>query len=233
MDSTEARLLRLSEDAVHVWLASLDVGAARAGALGRHLSCDEVDRARRLRFGRDQSRFVVARGILRELVGRYLGVEPRRVRFHYGARGKPRLEEDALAISVSRTGNRACFAFARGREVGVDIERMRHDFPCERVAAAFFSAAEVAALVAFPPRERCGAFFRCWTRKEAYLKARGDGLTVDLGSFDVSLDDRAALLHEPDEPGRFALYGLDAPLDYAMALATDGARPRISQRLLT
>jgi 4'-phosphopantetheinyl transferase len=233
MRSTKTRLLRLPEDAVHVWSASLDVEATRLGALARQLSRDEVDRARRLRSSRDRARFVVARGILRELVGRYLGVEPRRVRFHYGARGKPRLDEDALAINVSHAGDRACFAFARGREIGVDFEQVRHDFPCERVAAAFFSVAEVAALRAFPPRERCDAFFRCWTRKEAYLKARGDGLAVDLDSFDVSLDECAELLREPDEPGRFALYSLNAPRGHAMALAVEGARPCVSQRWWT
>jgi 4'-phosphopantetheinyl transferase len=232
MDSAEAGLVQLPEDVVHVWLARLDVGVARVDALGRHLSRDEVERARRLRSDRDRARFIVARGILRELVSRYLGVDPRRVRFHYGVRGKPRLDTDALAMSVSRTGNRACFAFVRGREIGVDIEQVRHGFPYECVAAAFFSAAEVAALRVFPPRERCEAFFRCWTRKEAYLKARGEGLAVDLASFDVSLDECAALLREPDQPGRFTLCGLNAPPGHAMALAVEG-RPRVSQRLWT
>ena len=185
--------VRLGEDAVHVWAASLDVGAARRRALGRHLSRGEVDRAFRLRSDRDRMRFVVARGILRELVGRYLGLEPRRVRFRYGAQGKPALDESALAINLSRTGDRALFAFAREREIGVDIERVRQDFPCEHVAAAFFSAAEAAAVRAFDPHERSEAFFRCWTRKEAYLKARGDGLTVDLASLEVLLNERQVL----------------------------------------
>ena len=232
MSSAEVRV-RLPEDAVHVWAASLDVGAERRRALGWHLSRGEVDRALRLRSDRDRMRFVVARGILRELVGRYLGVEPRRVRFRYGAHGKPVLDESALAINLSRTGDRALFAFAREREIGVDIERVRQDFPCEHVAAAFFSAAEAAAVRAFPPHERSEAFFRCWTRKEAYLKARGDGLTVDLASFDVSLDECPVLLREPGEPGGFALYDLDAPPAHAVALAADGSRACVSQRVWT
>lgn len=223
----------LPESAVHVWTASLDVGASRRRALGRHLSRGEVDRALRLRSDRDRTQFVVARGILRELVGSYLGVEPWCVRFRYGAYGKPALGESALAINLSRTEDRALLAFARGRAIGVDIERVRRDFPCERVAAAFFSAAEIPALRALPPEERPEAFFRCWTRKEAYLKARGDGLTVDLTSFDVSLDECPALLRVPDEPGRFALYDLDAPPGHAVALAADGQRPRVSQKLWT
>ena len=230
MSSAEAPV-RLPESAVHVWTASLDVGATRRRALGRHLSRDEVDRALRLRSNADRMRFVVARGILRELVGRYLGIEPRCVRFRYGAYGKPAVSESTLSINLSRTEDRALFAFARGREIGVDIERVHWDFPCERVAAAFFSAAEVPALRAFPPEERPEAFFRCWTRKEAYLKARGDGLTVDLASFNVSLDECSALLCVPDEPGRFALYDLDAPAGHAVALAADGRRARVSQQV--
>jgi 4'-phosphopantetheinyl transferase len=231
MNSAEVRV-RLPEDAVHVWAASLDVGARRC-ALGRHLSPDEIDRALRLRSDRDRMRFVVARGILRELVGRYLGVEPRSVRFRYGAHGKPAVEESALAINLSRTGDRALFAFARKREIGVDIERVRQDFPCEHVAAAFFSAAEAAAIRAFPPHERSEAFSRSWTRKEAYLKALGDGLTVDLASFDVSLHDCPGLLREPAGLGRFVLYDLDAPLAHAAALAADGSRARVSQWVWT
>jgi 4'-phosphopantetheinyl transferase len=232
MTSAEVTV-RLPESALHVWSASLDVGAARRRALGRHLSRGEIDRALRLRSDRDRMRFVVSRGILRELVGRYLGVEPRCVRFRYGAYGKPALVESMLAINLSRTEDRALFAFARGREIGVDIERVRRDLPCERVAAAFFSGAEVPALRAFPPEERSEAFFRCWTRKEAYLKARGDGLTVDLASFDVSLDQCPVLLRVSDEPGRFVLYDLDAPPGHAVALAADGPRARVSQHVWT
>jgi 4'-phosphopantetheinyl transferase len=225
--------MRLPEDAVHVWAASLRVASARWCALGGHLSRDEIDRALRLRSDRDRMRFVVARGMLRELVGRYLDVEPRDVRFRYGAHGKPALDQCALAINISRSGDRAVFAFARGREIGVDIERVRRDFPHEHVAQAFFSTAEAAAIRVFPPQERSTAFFRCWTRKEAYLKARGDGLTVDLASFDVSLDDCPVLAREPDEPGRFAVYVLDAPPGYASALAADGPRASVSQRVWT
>jgi len=232
MGSAEPRALRLTEDAVHVWAASLDVGVARFRSLGRHLSDDERDRALRLRSRFDRTRFVAARGIFRELAGRYLGVEPRSIRFAYGPFGKPRLDESSLAINLSRAGDLALFAFARGREIGVDIERVRHGFPCERVAEDFFSPAEISSLQAFPPRERCAAFFRCWTRKEAYLKARGDGLAVDLRSFDVSLDKRASLLREEHEPGRFALCALAAPPGHAVALAVDGSRPRIAQLLL-
>lgn len=232
MSSAEVPV-RLPESAVHVWTASLDVGAAQRRALGRHLSRGEVDRALRLRSDLDRTRFVVARGILRELVARYLCVEPCCIRFRYGAYGKPSLADGALAINLSRTEDRVVFAFARGRELGIDIERVRRDFPYERVAAAFFSAAEVPALQAFPPEERPEAFFRCWTRKEAYLKARGDGLTVDLASFDVSLDECPVLLRVPDEPGRFALYDLDAPPGHAVALAADGQRARVCQEVWT
>lgn len=230
MSSAEV-LLQLPENAVHVWAASLDVGAARRRALGRHLSRGEVERALRLRCERDRMRFVVARGILRELVGRYVGVDPHCARFRYGAHGKPVVSDSELAISVSRTRDRALFAFARRRELGVDIERVRPDFPCERIAAAFFSAPEIQSLRALPCEERPEAFFRCWTRKEAYLKARGDGLTVDLASFDVSLDELPALVLVPEEPGRFALYDLDTPPGHAAALAADGPRARISQQV--
>ncbi len=231
MDSVEPRTLELDESAVHVWAASLEVQVAGLRALGRHLSDDETKRALRLRTHRERALFIAARGILRELVGRYLGIEPRAVRFLYGPRGKPRIGESSLAINVSHAGGRAVFAFARGREIGVDIERVRRAFPCERIAEDFFSSAEVASLRALAPHERSAAFFRCWTRKEAYLKARGDGLAVDLRSFDVSLDEPASLLREEYEPGRFALYDLDPPPAHAAALAVEGSRPRVCQWL--
>ena len=190
--------LTLSHDAVHVWRAPLDAPASRVRALKPLLSTDERQRAARYGFARDRRRFVVARATLRLLLGRYLNLAPVRVRLSYGAHGKPALDasqrETDLRFNVTHSEDLALYAFARGRDVGVDLEWVRPLADAQPIAEAFFSARERAALLELAPHQRQQAFYACWTRKEAYLKARGDGLAVPLDQFDVSL--------APDEPAR-------------------------------
>jgi len=123
------------------------------------------------------------------------------------------------------------FGFARARRIGVDLEYVRLDVDVLALAKRYFSPDEFRRLRRLPASEQCEAFYCAWTRKEAYLKARGDGLAVDLRSFDVSLDEPASLLREEYEPGRFALYDLDPPPAHAAALAVEGSRPRVCQWL--
>jgi 4'-phosphopantetheinyl transferase len=177
--------------AVHVLSAQLDVAAERAGRLRGSLSRDERDRAERFRFDVHRNRFVAARGLLREILGAFLGVSPARLAFDYGPHGKPSLAApfaaEDIRFNVSHAEGLALYAVTRGADVGVDVEAVRALPDAEDIAARFFSAREQAAFLSLAPAGRTEAFFACWTRKEAFLKATGDGLARPLDSFDVSL----------------------------------------------
>ena len=171
---------RLSDDEIHVWCVELDA-AGEVSALAACLSADEHERARGLLSGTHQRRFVVARGMLRQLLGRYLGQAPDAVAFLRGPYGKPFLQEGGLHFNVSHSHELALYAIARDREVGVDVEWMRPQVAHEQIAARFFSLEEQEALAQVPDEARRAAFYNIWTRKEAYVKARGDGIAAGLG----------------------------------------------------
>lgn len=229
LPSATAPLL-LSSDDVHVWLASLH--GASVERFQRTLSTDEQNRAGRFRFQRDRRRFIVARGLLRLILSYYLGIEPVRLRFSYGRHGKPSLailsSQDRLTFNLSRCGGRALLAVSRNREVGIDLERIRTDFPCRQIAQQFFSSRENAMLQSLRTEQaRRTAFFVAWARKEAYVKARGDGLALPLSRFDVSLlpGEPAKLLGmrgNPLETSRWSLQDIHTGRGYVAALAVEG-----------
>jgi 4'-phosphopantetheinyl transferase len=216
---------------VHLWRASLDTAAvAHVALLESTLSSDERERAERYRFARDRVRYVVARGTLRAILGRYLGLAPAHLRFVYGPQGKPALALEhgrGISFNLSHAGDVALYAVTHGRRVGVDIEQVAPDVAGSTVPEHTFSPREVATLRALPLHEQTGAFFRCWTRKEAYVKALGAGFSLDLTSFDVSLapGDIPALLAtrpDPTEAAHWSLYDVDVGSGYTAALAVEG-----------
>jgi 4'-phosphopantetheinyl transferase len=221
----------LAEGEVHVWRARLDTDADRRAMLATLLSADERERAGRFVFDRDRDRYVVGRGSLRMLLGRYLETPPAQLRFTYGPRGKPALAAGAPALphfNLAHSGDLAVYALALERDVGVDVEAVRPDFATDAIARRFFSPHEVAALRALSAAQRVTAFFSCWTRKEAYIKAQGDGLSLPLDSFDVTLgpDVPAALVStRPDtaEASRWSLAALTPGDGYAGAVVTAGS----------
>jgi 4'-phosphopantetheinyl transferase len=219
---------------VHVWIALLD--ELDGAALRAPLSADERARGGRFHFERDRRRFVSARGLLRTLLGRYLEVDPATLGFGYGSRGKPFLAGcDELRFNVSHSAGLALLAFARGCELGVDIEQERPLPESEEIALRYFSAWEGAELRRLREDERGAAFFRCWTRKEAFIKATGDGLSRPLDAFDVSLapGEPARLLRvlgEPEAPRRFWLEDLRPASGFAGALAVEGEPKRVVRR---
>jgi len=206
---------------VHVWRLRVDDPAA-ARSLRGLLSPDERERADRFRFERDAACFTLARAHLRQLLGRVVGVPATGIRFCYGAAGKPSLErEGAPSFSVSHSGEFALIALTAHGPIGVDVERIGR--PGQGDPAAYFSDAEVRSWQSLPPDEQPRAFFRGWTRKEAYLKARGDGLGFGLRRFAVTLgpDEPPRLLWvqgEPEEPGRWDLRDLPVDPDYSAAI---------------
>lgn len=223
--------LLLGDEDVHVWLASLNQPAAVVLAHQQILSPDELDRAAKYHFQKDGKHFVVARATLRFLLASYLQSEPARLRFRLNEYGKPRLdaetEGEALRFNLSHSQDLALYAVARTREVGIDLEYIRQDFYTRQIAERFFSVGEVLALDALPVNLQTEGFFRCWTRKEAYIKARGEGLSLPLEQFDVSLspDEPVALLKvrtDPTEVSRWSLMELTPAPGYMAAIAIEG-----------
>lgn len=213
---------------IRVWWVPLDPDADRLGALRGFL--DSVERARvaRFRYDRDRRAFVAARGGLREILGARLGVRPEAVRFRYGARGKPEVEGGGVRFNLSHAGRWAVVAVAHSRRVGVDVEPVRVLPDADAIAERFFSDREVAAYRALPAAARPEAFFACWTRKEAFIKALGDGLRYPLDAFDVPVDPAApgALLDIRDPAFRtddWELRDVPAPLGYRAALVAEGS----------
>jgi len=224
---------------VHVWFVELAGPGDSVETCFQSLSADERERASRFRFEHLRTAFTLSRGILRVLLGRYLAIEPGRIRFAYGPRGKPRLAfpESRLEFNLAHSGKFAAYAFAVGCEPGVDIEEVRHISEQENIVSRFFSREECEEWMALDAAERDEAFFRCWTRKEAYIKAVGDGLSMPLDSFRVSLRPGvpALLTAAAGDPaaGSWSLYTLAPGDGYAGALAVPerGRRVRILRGL--
>lgn len=188
----------------------------------------ERARAERIRIPRAAEQFVAARGMLREMLGKRMGIAPRDVELTFGPHGKPYLADRAhpLRFNLAHSHGQVVFAFAEGVELGVDVEMQRPQVRCEDLAKRYFSRDEAAKLTALPPAERCAAFFRCWTRKEAFIKAKGEGLHLPLDQFDVAFrpDEQPALLRtrwDETEAPRWRMYDVDAEPGYASALAIE------------
>jgi len=223
--------LALADDDVHVWRASLYLAAGHIRDLQRTLAADERRRADRFYFQKDRDRFIAAHGVLRDVLSRYLNVEPSRLRFCYSPYGKPALTGEfggeRLRFNMTHSHGLALYALTRGREIGIDLEYVRADFADEQIAERFFSPQEVAVFRALPADVQIAAFFNCWTRKEAYIKARGEGLSLPLDQFDVSLSpgEPAALMStsaDPQEASRWSLQELSPGPGYVAALAVEG-----------
>ena len=223
--------LKLGSDEVHVWRALLDQPVSRRQDLEHFLSVDERNRAERFHFQKDRYHYVVAHALLRIILGRYLGLDPEQLRFCYGPYGKPTLAAatggNEFHFNMSHSHEIVLYAVTRGREIGIDVERINLTSVREQVAERFFSPQEVAALRLLPIDLQPEAFFNCWTRKEAYVKAKGDGLSLALDQFDVSLmpGEPAALLSTKDNPieaSRWSLQELSPGFNYVAALAVEG-----------
>lgn len=223
----------LSTDDVHVWRIPLDVPPATLDRLASLVSGDERDRADRFYFDRDRNRFLAARGALRMILGSYLDSDPSLLSFHYGPRGKPSLAGSPLEFNLTHSAGLALCAVALGRRLGIDVEALRPLPDAAAIAERFFSDAERRALRSVTEAQRTLAFFQCWTRKEAYIKAIGEGLSMPLDRFDVSLlpGEPARLLAvagDPDAPRRWTLHDLDPGPGLVAAIAVEGPCSRPS-----
>ncbi len=217
-------------DRIDVWQICLDAPES-AVDLQEVLARDEIGRAERFHFTRDRQHFVRCRSAVREILGRYLGIPAQDIRFSYEANGKPQVVEDQnpqqLRFNISHSSGLAVIAVASVRAIGVDVEKIRPDVEYLELAERFFSTNEYKALSALPSNQLARAFFACWTRKEAFIKACGDGLSFPLSEFSVSIDpDAPATLQEvrtdPRAATRWSLANLEPREGFIGALAVEG-----------
>jgi len=233
--------MMMVENQVDLWRIRLD-----AEGEGRYLrgllSPEEIHRADQFHFQNGRLRFIRARAALRQILGGYIGIAPWEIVFCYGAEGKPELagelEKFRIRFNLSHSGDLALLAVTRGLAVGVDIELINPEFACKEIAERFFSVNEVRYLLALPAVERADAFFSCWTRKEAYIKALGAGLSVPLDSFEVGFGTRSnpALLEvgsAPSEAALWSIYDIDAENGYKAAVVVEGRAHMLEYRQWT
>jgi 4'-phosphopantetheinyl transferase len=226
----------LREHELHVWRAGTAASVDALRAAEAVLAADERDRADLFRHAPSRTAYVVARAAFRRIVGAYLDVDPASVRFAYSAWGKPCLADPdggaRLQFNLSHSGEWAVYAFAIDRPVGVDVEQIRQMPDLMDIARCFFAASEYEALSRLEGAGRLESFFACWTRKEAYLKARGPGLSASMSEFVVSVSasepPRLLADHESSgEVGRWAFRTVDVGPGYAGAVVVEGEPDRV------
>jgi 4'-phosphopantetheinyl transferase len=227
--------LFLPEGEAHVWFVHLQEMSRHFDSVLEILAPDEVARAARFHFERDRNEYIFTRGFLRHIVGCYTGFAPHLVQFRYNSYGKPALAAewrgDQLGFSLSHSRGVAVFAFTRDRQVGVDLEYMHQDVEFDQVAERLFSPREISLFRDLPEGKKPEAFFSCWTRKEAYVKARGEGMSLDLRSVDVAFAPEPppvfSVAADVSEAQRWSLADLPAPAGYTAAFAVEGVACRI------
>jgi 4'-phosphopantetheinyl transferase len=222
IDITDIKLL---PNEVHVWRENLDNAKPFLEDLTRILSEDELVRARRFHFEQHRQRFIAARGILRNILSRYLNIEASKIKFGYEARGKPFLEqnfnENKLSFNVSHSQNFALYAVGLDNSIGVDLECISSTTDVVSLAQRFFSPSEFALIESAPQEQQHQLFFRYWTCKEAYLKATGTGLK-DLQKVEISLTAEESAKFNIPNSGDWSLLEIKPFADCAGAIAVEG-----------
>lgn len=224
----------LNNDDLHVWLVSVKDFIAKIDNFWSILSKTEKTRANRFVFPEHKERFIIVHGILRQLLAKYLHTKPEDLSFITNKYGKPKI--DNINFNISHSRDLGLLAFAKNSAVGVDIEFINKNFMNLDIAERFFSAHEVQTLSKLPVAERPQAFFNCWTRKEAFIKAIGEGLAFPLNKFDVDINsDKDSLLlaiHDDKyKVSNWSLVALDMPHNYAAALAVSGSTTKLLKLL--
>lgn len=217
--------MELPEDHVHFWFTPLAEADSRVPELRHLLSREEALRGERFRFERDRSSYIISHAVLRQLLGRYLDMSPRDIEYETNPFGKPSLPQacgGSLQFNMSHTHGLAVYSVTRNRRIGVDVERLDREMADrDEIAEGFFSAREWEVYRSLPEEDRVEGFFNCWTRKESYIKARGDGLTCPLDSFEVTLKpgDAARLLAVKEgRPEDWSMVSLETCIGYKVAI---------------
>ncbi len=227
----------LLPDEVHVWRTFLDVDKESMARFFRSLSENEKERADRMYHEKDRDRFIVSHGVLRALLGCYLGQDPKSILFSESVNHKPilalRPSQKDLTFNMSHSGAIGLYAISSGRAVGIDIEQIRNNVEIEQLATRFFSKNEINALMNLSNAKRLQLFFQFWTRKEAFVKSIGEGLSFPLESCDISSlssDKLSPVLLEGADRRNFNIYGqdLDPGPGYQAAIAAEGENWSVS-----
>jgi 4'-phosphopantetheinyl transferase len=233
--TSPAGSLMIEEGELHVWRANLDVPDRDIQAMQSLLSPEELERSNRFFFLRDRYRFIVSHACVRSVLSRYLRIDPDQLSFEQNSFGKPAVigvsTEMKIEYNLTHSRGFALVAATRGLQVGVDVEYIRSDFGGLNIARRFFSNAEYHVLLSLPAELQSEAFFRCWTRKEAFIKAKGKGLLFPLDEFDVTVhpEEPPALIStraDPEEAARWSLVQADPAYDYCGAVAVESSSLR-------
>lgn len=217
----------MNTDEFHVWHIDIPVLKKQLYSLQELLSKDEIDRSNKFHFEKDRHKFTIVRGMLRKILASYLFINPQSIEFQYNEYGKPFLESMPLHFNVSHSADFALCIVGSHFPVGIDIEHVHPIDDIEDIAAQFFSSNEFLKLKSLPEREKVPAFYRCWTRKEAFIKAIGNGLSYPLNEFEVSLlPDEAAKIYSVQgseaQASRWSLLSVSAPEGYEAACVIEG-----------
>ena len=213
---------------IHIWYANLSTIAFDEEAFCKLLSTDEIGRMQRFHFQGDRRNFLFCRGMLRILLASYLGASPAELLFAYSGHGKPSLATSlgTVEFNLSHSNGNLLLAITQRRKIGVDIECLTRDVNVLEISQRFFSPTESGAIENLPPAARHRAFFSCWTRKEAFVKALGEGLSCPLDSFDVSImpdEESVGLVTRSGIQGQWVLHSFNQWRDCAAAIAVEFA----------
>jgi 4'-phosphopantetheinyl transferase len=228
--------LKLTNDEIHIWCALLDQPTSLIDKLSCTLSIEERTRAGRFYFEKDRKRFAVRHGILRMILGYYLRVAPSKLLFYYGWNGKPRLtdtfSDGAILFSMSSSEGLALYGFTRNSKIGVDVECVRDIPEMDQIGERIFCTRETQVYRALPEHLKRGAFFACWTRKEALVKASGDGLSRSLDKVELTMDPGEPVRLLPIDgdsrsPCRWSIRDVKPASGFAAAIAAEGRNWRL------
>ncbi len=218
----------MNKENVHIWQIDIEALSTNVDFFYSYLNGDEKTRANKFRFQKDYNVFVITRAVLRTLLSQYLNLDARKLDFQYMEHGKPFLKHDTLLkFNVSHSGSMAIIGLVNNHEIGVDIEYIKKDFDVLDIAENFFSADEISRLRIKSANELYPSFYRCWTRKEAFIKAESSGLSYPLDSFSVSLDNdsEAELLSldsNQQEKNKWKMFSFKPKKDYIAAAIVNG-----------
>ncbi|MGB5418188.1 4'-phosphopantetheinyl transferase family protein [Algibacter sp.] len=218
----------LTLNQTQIWFINFDISEQEIASLNNFLSEDEILKASKFRFQKDKKSSIITRGVLRLLSSKYLNTKPGEIKFKYGEFGKPEFDLDTeIKFNVSHSGNMAVIGFVLNDDIGIDIEEIKSNFDVSEIAKSHFSSLEIKALNNLPKAEQVKGFYRCWTRKESFIKAKAKGLSFPLDSFSVSInsDKNAKLLEtnwDKNEKDLWKLYSFTPQENYLGAVSVKG-----------
>ncbi|WP_299767290.1 4'-phosphopantetheinyl transferase superfamily protein [uncultured Dokdonia sp.] len=220
--------LSLPSDQLHLWSVCKNMHEDRISTYWDILNATERERALKFRFQKDRSCFIIARGVLRMLLGNYLGIAPAHIEFQFGPNGKPYvIHSNDIKFNISHSGDTIILGFIKKHRIGVDVEYTKREVDVKKIAEHFFSEEEVRSLFALDQDYHTQAFYNCWTRKEAFIKAVGSGLAFPLDQFVVSLEStkEATLIDtkwDKEEKEKWMLHAIEPRKDYIGAVSVKG-----------